>query len=153
MKHTPSRLFGIALLTLTLTAASVLTTTVMTSGGRAAGASSPTPDPRLILHPHTVSVRGSISRHDMLTLRLYPAIPGKQQIAVRLPPRVRPHAVALHVIMSGMPMPAIHGRLTPYGLTYRGALTLPMFGAYLVTVTVPGYRPVVLRVLLPLPGM
>lgn len=89
----------------------------------------------------------------------YPAYPGRNVInlsvrrgGIRLAPGTH---IALSVTMPGMAMAPIRATLTASGQGYRGALVLPMFGAYRVAVVIntPHTRVSgITTVTLPLPG-
>lgn len=141
---TRTRAFRITMLAGALLVSGLVFSRHIVAGGR------PTPaiDRRLILHPQTFTAHGVVSGHGPFTLQLYPAIPGKQQLQLVLPPYTRVGAVKLAFSMPGMAMPAVRIRLVAHRGTYRGTVTLPMFGRYLVEVTIGPYPPFALHVLL-----
>ncbi|MGI8968438.1 MAG: hypothetical protein ACR2GA_04965 [Chloroflexota bacterium] len=139
-------------LVIALIGAVFLSGAIFSSHGRAASVP-PTVDPRLILHPHTVTAHAYAGRHASLTLRLYPAIPGKQQIQLTFSPARRAPVLTLRATMVGMSMPAIRAHIRRHGATYHGTMALPMFGEYSIAVSAPGRPPMTVRVVLPLPNV
>ncbi|HXT36375.1 MAG TPA: hypothetical protein VN837_12430 [Chloroflexota bacterium] len=96
----------------------------------------PTFDPRLVLHPQYVPVSGNAGG---VTLHgsLYPGYPGRNTLRVTPAPGVvaRGSYVELVVVMPGMAMVPVKGRLSAANGAYKGYLSLPMFGNYVATVT------------------
>ncbi len=109
-------------------------------------------DPRLILHPHTVTASGSLQDLGAAHLRLYPGIPGQQHIQLNLPSSVHAAKVVVRASMVGMTMPPVVGVLRRQGASYRGKLHLAMFGQYRLVVRLPAGGSVALRVALALPA-
>lgn len=94
----------------------------------------PVVDPRLILHPRTVRIAGSLSEGIRLSGTLYPAIPGRNTLRLALwrdgheMSRISPLTIA--VTMPGMRMTPARSRLIPTRGAYMGSIVLPMFGIY-----------------------
>lgn len=115
--------------------------------------STATIDPRLILHPHTVTAVASLPDLGTAHLRLYPGIPGQQHIALILPRSVRAATLTVRATMVGMAMPPVLGTLTRQGRVYRGRLNCPMFGQYRLQIRLPARGSFALRVALSLPAL
>jgi hypothetical protein len=109
-----------------------------------------TVDPRLVLHPRTVSVKAIAPEAGTVRLRVYPAIPGPQHVAVFLSQHPHPSAVTLTADMPGMPMRPTTATVARRGALYRGTLNLPMFGVYRVRIRMAHRQPITLRVVLPI---
>lgn len=96
-------------------------------------------DPRLVLHPHTTSITGSLAGGLKVSGTLSPTIPGKNTLRLALrsangQPVPAGH-VSLVVTMPGMSMPPIRATLHAQGSAYASTIRIPMFGRYHATVT------------------
>ena len=123
---------------------------------------SPTPtiDPRLILHPHTVAIAAGLTYGLRLRGTLTPDLPGINALDLALsdPQSRRAHGsgLRLEATMPGMQMSPVHATLPSSSGRYSGPISLPMFGTYRVAVevsTTNGMVTGVLTVTIPLPGL
>jgi hypothetical protein len=107
---------------------------------RAAPATTPTVDPRLIIRPRHAPVAAVLSHGVRLTGTLYPAYPGRNTLRLAVQGRSGAPApgnrVALVASMPGMAMAPIRATLVARDHHYVGILTLPMFGTYPAQVVV-----------------
>lgn len=125
----------------------------------AAPVSAPRVDPRLVIRPRTIPVAAVLSGGLRLSGAYYPAYPGRNVLDLTVrggnAPLARAAFIAVSATMPGMAMPPIRATLTANGHNYRGALSLPMFGAYRVAVAISAPHTRVtgtITVTLPLPG-
>lgn len=116
-------------------------------------ATSPTIDPRLILHPHTVTAAASLRDIGVAHLQMYPGIPGQQRVHLVLPASVHASSLTVRATMVGMAMPSVSGTLTRHGNSYRGKLRLAMFGRYRLQIRLPARGSFAFRVALSLPAL
>ncbi len=154
---------AVGIVVLLLLGLSLLTLRNGTAGSNSAvPAVSPTPtiDPRLILHPHTVAIAASLTHGLRLRGTLAPDLPGINALDLALydPQTRRAHGsrLRLEATMPGMPMSPVHATLTNTLGRYSGPISLPMFGTYRVAVemsTTNGMATGVLTVTIPLPGL
>jgi len=123
---------------------------------------SPTPtiDPRLILHPHTVAIAAALTHAVRLRGTLAPDLPGINMLDLALssPASRLPHGsgLRLEATMPGMRMPPVRATLAYATGRYSGPINLPMFGTYHVAIEEPttaGIVTGVLTVTIPLPGL
>ena len=103
-------------------------------------AARPTVDPRLIIHARRTGIAGALYGGIGVSGSLYPTLPGVNTVRLLLREGAgRPLVggrISLVVTMPGMPMAPIRSVLTATAQGYRGALHLPMFGAYRAQVVV-----------------
>jgi hypothetical protein len=130
------------------------------AGKPAASAVAPAPaiDPRLVLHPRTVAIAAVLTNGVRLTGTLAPDLPGKNTFDVALQGSLARSGspLRLEVTMFGMRMAPIQGTLANHAGHYRGAMILPMFGAYRVAIEAPASAEAmtgVLTVTIPLPNL
>ncbi len=123
---------------------------------------SPTPtiDPRLILHPHTVAIAAALTHGLRLHGTLAPDLPGINALDLALSSSqtrlAHGSGLRLEATMPGMPMLPVHATLPSSSGRYSGPISLPMFGTYRVAVevsTTNGMVTGVLTVTIPLPGL
>jgi len=125
----------------------------------AAPTATPRLEPRFIIRPRTVPITAVLPHDLRLSGAYYPAYPGRNVLSLAARRGAAPLGtsarIALSVTMPGMVMPPIRATLAPSNTYYRGALALPMFGAYRVAVVVSAPHVHVtgtITVTLPLPG-
>jgi len=117
-------------------------------------------DPRLIIQPTRTHMQSVLSNGIILTGSLSPTIPGKNAVQIvvhsRLTGAQRPVAITLQATMAGMHMIPTRALLTHTVRGYAGTITLPMFGAYHLSVAlqlVTGTQRGVIIIKLPLPRL
>jgi hypothetical protein len=128
--------------------------------------SPPTPaipaiDPRLILRPQHVLVRGTLAGGAAIAGSIYPGIPYRAntiQIAVTRGGHVLAATgdASVSVTMAGMRMLPVTAALHSAGSDYAGTLFLPMFGSYLGSIaiaTANGSLTGTIEITAPLPGI
>lgn len=101
----------------------------------------PTVDPRLVLHQRRVALAATLTHGLRLTGVMTPDLPGHNtfDVALRGPGTAHTRGespVRLAASMPGMAMQPLRAVLVKHGGRFSGALTLPMFGAYQLTVAV-----------------
>lgn len=113
-------------------------------------------DPRLVLHPTTVALGGTLSGGVPFTGKIYPAIPGPNRLYITLHPRrstsLRPAGLRVDATMPGMKMSPARATLRSTRQTYAGTIDLAMFGRYELRVTEPGHHVGTAMVTVPLPA-
>lgn len=113
-----------------------------------------TVDPRLVLHPTTIGLSGTLSGAPF-TGTISPAIPGPNRLRITLHPSrstsPQPASLRVEATMPGMKMSPAHATLYSTGRTYVGTIDLAMFGRYALHVTGPAHHAGSAIVTLPLP--
>src|SRR4029077_1364843 len=96
--------------------------------------STPTIDPRLVVHARTQTVSGSLDGSLPLSGTIYPTLPGTNTITLQAAPGTRTRdgeQMRLVLTMPGMTMTPVHATLTARDHKYTGRVYIPMFGFYL----------------------
>jgi len=130
--------------------------------GRSSGSASSSrlSDPRLIIRPTQTQMHSILPDGTVVAGSLSPTIPGKNIVQLVMHSTsagaLRPTAITLTAAMLGMHMIPVRAVLTRTARGYAGAITLPMFGVYRVSValqTPAGTQHGIIIITLPLPRL
>jgi hypothetical protein len=97
-----------------------------------------TRDPRLLLHPHTLSQGGSLSNGQRFSARVFPGIPGPNTLRVQIHPAAPGQVRRVTAVATMLRMRMSPGRsdLVPSDGGYVGTIDLAMFGRYVLQIRV-----------------